>query len=250
MKRIIKNINNNKLYQLGKRIHGDKIFSSANNLTKAEMSKEAKRYDVLNFLAEKINAQNYLEIGIGNPDNNYNLIKIKNKYAVDPGVEFELNLADFKITSDEFFLQLNENKLEISNEIKFDIIFIDGLHLAYQVERDIINSIQFLSDNGFIVLHDCNPPTEYHARETYNFINGPAEGFWNGTTWKAFVQARTEYYSCCIDSDWGVGVLSKNARPCLNKFSFNENPYFDFNIFNEKRAEHLNLLSFDQFSAC
>lgn len=238
------------LYLLGLQFNSDSTFALAGQLTKDELAKNVKRHDVINFLAEKVNAQKYLEIGIGNPENNFNLINITDKYAVDPGVEFEINLADFKMTSDEFFLQLKENKLAIPNDIKFDIIFIDGLHLAYQVERDINNSFQFLSDKGFIVMHDCNPPTEYHARETYNFTNGPAKGFWNGTTWKAFVKARTECYSCCIDSDWGVGILSRQARPCFNILSHNENPFFDFKFFNDKRSEQLNLLTFDQFSKC
>lgn len=248
MKHIIKKINDNKLYLLGKRFYSDAAFAAASQLTQEEMAKNPKRHEVINFLSSKINAQNYLEIGVRNPDDNFNLINIKNKYSVDPGFEFELNPVDFKMTSDEFFLQLKENRLSILNDIKFDIIFIDGLHLAYQVEKDILNSVQFLSENGFIVMHDCNPPTEYHARETYNFVNSPADGFWNGTTWKAFVKARTTYYSCCIDSDWGVGILSKKNWPCFNILPNNENIFFDFNIFKNKRAEQLNLLSFDKFS--
>ncbi len=248
MKHIVKNIQQNKLYQLGRRFNNDKAFASVSELTQKEMAKNPKRHDVINFLSGKINAQYYLEIGVRNPDDNFNLVNIKNKYSVDPGFEFESNPVDFKITSDEFFLQLNENKLSILNDIKFDIIFIDGLHLAYQVEKDILNSIQFLSEDGFIVMHDCNPPTEYHARETYDFVNSPADGFWNGTTWKAFVKARTIYYSCCIDSDWGVGILSKKNRTCFSILPNNENAYFDFNIFSENRKEQLNLLSFDVFS--
>ena len=248
MKSIIKNIQNNKLYYLGKRYTNDATFISTKLLTEKEIAKKTKRHNVINFLSDKINAQHYLEIGVRNPDDNFNLINIKNKYSVDPGFEFELNPADFKMKSDEFFLQLNENKLSISNDIKFDIIFIDGLHLAYQVEKDISNSIQFLSENGFIVMHDCNPPTEFHARETYDFVISPADGFWNGTTWKAFIKARTIYYSCCIDSDWGIGVLSKKNRPGFNILPNNENVYFDFNIFINEREEQLNLRSFDKFS--
>jgi hypothetical protein len=95
-------------------------------LTQEEMAKKPKRYDIINFISSKINAQYYLEIGVRNPDDNFNLINIKNKYSVDPGFEFESNPVDFKLTSDEFFFQLNENKLSISNDIRFDIIFIDG----------------------------------------------------------------------------------------------------------------------------
>ncbi len=239
---------NEELYRLGQRFNNDPTFISVNLLSQQEMEKNFKRYDVINFLAGEIDAQHYLEIGVGNPENNFNLITIKNKYSVDPGVEFELNAADFKMTSDEFFLQLNKQTLSLPHDIKFDIIFIDGLHLANQVEKDIGNSMQHLSENGFIVMHDCNPPTEYHARETYHFINGPANGFWNGTTWKAFINARTKYHSCCIDSDWGVGILSKTNRQGFNLLLQNENPYFDFNVFNNNRSEQLNLLSFETFS--
>ncbi len=248
MQHIVKKIHDNKLYQLGRKFNNDATFGSVNKLTQEEMAKNPKRYDVINFLSAKINAQHYLEIGVRNPEDNFNLIDVKNKYSVDPGFEFESNPVDFKLTSDEFFLQLNENKLSISNDIKFDIIFIDGLHLAQQVEKDILNSIHFLAENGVIVMHDCNPPTEYHARESYNFVSGPADGFWNGTTWKAFLKARTIYYSCCIDSDWGVGLLSKKNRSCFNILPGNENPYFEFALLNNKRKELLNLLSFDQFS--
>ncbi|MEO7523343.1 MAG: class I SAM-dependent methyltransferase [Ferruginibacter sp.] len=248
MKHIIKNIQHNKLYQLGRRFNSDEAFKSVSQLSQEEMAKNPKRHDVINFLAAKYGAQTYLEIGVRNPADNFNLVNIREKYSVDPGFEFESNPVDFKLTSDDFFLQLNENKLSISTDIKFDIIFIDGLHLAYQVDRDIKNSMQFLSEHGFIVMHDCNPPTEYHARETYNFVNSPADGFWNGTTWKAFVKARTMYYSCCIDTDWGVGILSKQSRPCFNVLENNENPYFDFNILNTTRKEQLNLVTYHEFS--
>lgn len=235
--------------RLGENFSNDATFGSAKLLSQLEQLKTPLRYDIINFLSEKIQAQNYLEIGVRNPDDNFNLINIKNKYSVDPGLEFILNPVDFKMTSDEFFLQLKENKLNISKEIKFDIIFIDGLHLADQVEKDIANSIQFLSEDGCMVIHDCNPPTEYHARETFGFHNSPAGDVWNGTTWKAFVKVRTMYYSCCIDSDWGVGIISKKDRPCFNILQTNENKFFEFSVFNAKRIEQLNLLSFEKFSS-
>ena len=74
----------------------------------------------------------------------------------------------------------------MDKNIKFNVIFIDGLHVAEQVERDIKNALKYIKDDGFIVLHDCNPPTEFHASETYDFHLSPSQGYWNGTTWKAF----------------------------------------------------------------
>ena len=51
-----------------------------------------------------------------------------------------------------------------------------------------------------------------HARETFNYHFSPAGGYWNGTTWKAFMKWRFNavIHSCSIDSDSGVGILSKN----------------------------------------
>lgn len=248
MQRIIKNLNENRLYQLGRRFYNEPTFAAVRMLTQLEMSKEPMRYDIINFIAKKTKANYYLEIGVRNPDDNYNRINIKNKFSVDPGVEFEADTIDFKITSDDFFASLDKGSLRISAEIRFDIIFIDGLHLAEQVDRDILNASKYLSENGFIILHDCSPPTEHHARETYQFDSGPAEGFWNGTTWKAYLKARTTYYSCCIDSDWGVGILSKQNRGCFNLLPHNNNPFFEFHVLDRGRKEQLNLVSFSEFS--
>ena len=52
------------------------------------------------------------------------------------------------MTSDEFF----EN-----NEIYFDCIFIDALHIYEQVRKDILNSVKFLNTHGIIIIHDCLP---------------------------------------------------------------------------------------------
>ena len=80
------------------------------------------------------------------------------------------------MTSDNFF------KLNLQ---KFDLIFIDGLHQANQVEKDIQNSIQFLSENGTIILHDANPETEL-----CQLIPRQSE-YWLGDTWKAIVKYRS-----------------------------------------------------------
>jgi len=96
------------------------------------------------------------------------------------------------------------------------------------------------------VLHDCNPPTEWYAREDYYFNMTPAKGHWNGTTWKAFVKWRSnsEVQSCCVDSDWGIGILSKTAA--IGASIKSSNPFFEFDIFANDRKNYLNLIDFDQ----
>lgn len=242
--------NNKKIqerYKLGKLLETDKYYANTQRETSNEGLKRPFRYDVINYILNTFKRETtYLEIGVRNPEDNFNKIKATQKKSVDPGFENSENPVDFKMTSDVFFEKLKNNQI-LSNKTKFDVIFIDGLHLAEQVERDIENSLKHLKEDGFIVMHDCNPPTEFHARETYEYKLSPSKGYWNGTTWKAFFKYRkkTKYYSCCIDTDWGVGIISKDKN--IGSFSKIENPYFEFKTFENNRKESLNLISFEEF---
>lgn len=231
---------------IGKNFLADKYVLLSKELKVKEFSKSPLRSDIINYLASVINAEKYLEIGVRNPSDNFDKIKIRQKFSVDPGIEYDLNPVDFKMTSDDFFSKLKKGKLEnISPKEKFDVIFIDGLHISYQVKNDILNSLDHISEKGFIVLHDCNPPTEFHARETYDFYKSPAGGNWNGTTWKAFYEARFKYSSCCVDTDWGIGIISKKKYSCFNVLTNTKNEFYEFNTFSENRKTDLNLIDFD-----
>ena len=212
--------------------------------TQIEIAKEPKRTEVINYLLSLFSRDTvYLEIGVRNPNDNFNHIKAEKKYSVDPGIEYKENPVDFQMTSDAFFEKLKQNAI-LSSDIKFDVIFIDGLHLADQVDRDITNAFHYLKDDGFIVLHDCNPPTQWHAREEHAYYGSPAKNFWSGTTWKAFAKWRInpDVYSCCVDSDWGIGILSKAHN--IGESTKNINPFYEFHILEKNRKEQLNLIDF------
>ena len=108
----------------------------------------ASTISIINHLIEKNNFQNYLEVGVHEGEN-YKNINVKRKVGVDPK-PLTTNTSVLKLTSDQFFEK---------NKLKFDIIFIDGLHLEHQVDKDIKNSLNFINENGIIVMHDCNPPS-------------------------------------------------------------------------------------------
>lgn len=195
------------------------------------------RIQIINYLIQKNNFKSYLEIGVRNPDDCFNKIICDLKHGVDPGYEGDFKF-DFKMTSDEFFNQ---------NDNKYDLIFIDGSHIDYQVEKDIYNSLMSLNDGGFLVLHDCYPPTIYHQREDYGDNSTSAGGYWNGTVWKAFVKVRSELkdiFSCVVDCDWGVGIITKtkNPNPIVN-----ENVYFSYREFEKNVKYYLNLISPNEF---
>lgn len=234
-------------YDLGNRLLNDPYHIEGAKSSIVEINKTPFRFEVINYILKYLDKEtNYLEIGVRYPEANFNKIVSKYKVSVDPGIENIENPVDYKLTSDEFFRQLNSDEI-LNRNVKFDVIFIDGLHLAEQVERDIDNSLCFLNENGFIILHDCNPPTVFHASETYLYDMSPSKDYWNGTTWKAFFKfrRRSDFFSCCIDSDWGIGVISKKIN--LGIPTIVRNPYFEYNILNQNRNDSLNLISFEEF---
>lgn len=237
-------------HRIGKRVFLDDYFKKTAALSALENSKLPRRTHIINYFVKLVEAQYYLEIGVRNPRKNFDKIACANKFSVDPGVEFEDNPVDFKMTSALFFEKLKSDQLKIKAQAKFDVIFIDGLHISDQAERDILNSIEFLSENGVIIMHDCNPPSEFHQREQYGFKNSPATAFWNGTTWKAFykVRHRTDLFSICFDCDWGVAVIAKKKYPLFNTIEDKmQNEFYEYSVLNKYRKDHLNLNSFDQW---
>ena len=95
-------------------------------------------------------------------------------------------------------------------------------------------------------MHDCNPPTQFHAAEDFNYKLSPSKTYWNGTTWKSFFKnrKRTDIFSCCIDTDWGVGIISKTKNLGLPTTINNE--FYEYKILEENRKESLNLISFEE----
>lgn len=203
-----------------------------------DLLKSMRRYEIINTIIERRfpNACRYLEVGVADPSQCFNKIKAAYKVSVDPNIEVKDANVTFKGTSDEFFSQ---------NKEQFDVCFLDGLHLAHQVWKDIQNSMECLSENGMIVLHDTNPPNWMRAHSDHeDYLANPRE--WNGSVWKALYQART-YFHCAIitvDSDEGCSIISKNksALPIEDV-----NPFFDYGIMKNDRQYHLGLVSVDDF---
>ena len=67
---------------------------------------------------------------------------------------------DAPISGNQYIQESDDYFSSLDKTIKYDLIFIDGLHLEHQVDKDINNSLNHLSENGVIIIHDCNPITE------------------------------------------------------------------------------------------
>ena len=108
-----------------------------------------KRHAFINKAISKYTNCNYLEIGVENNDVFNSIpLKLKNKYGVDPVCG-----GNYRLTSDAFF--------EEYKHLKFDVIFIDGLHHYLQCQKDAINSINSLNKKGVIFFHDMLPQNSY-----------------------------------------------------------------------------------------
>jgi hypothetical protein len=160
------------------------------------------RTEIINGLITKHGYEDYLEIGVNTPSQpgyNWEGVKAISKWGVDPNVD-----TTFKMTSDEFFEKMTQHY--------YDIVFVDGLHIFEQAYRDIINSLKWLSPNGTIVVHDCNPVTEITQRRER------ASDAWHGDVWKAIVKLRMEEIGLTIhtvDTDEGCAIIRRVVKFCF-----------------------------------
>lgn len=190
-----------------------------------------RRYDIINYLIEQSGYRTYLEIGVDNPANNFDRVLAKHKTGVDPAG----NCA-YRMTSDDFF--------ERHPDVKWDIIFIDGLHTSAQSAVDIKNALSHLGQGGSIVVHDCNPPTEWHTRPLEQFQADRSA--WNGTTYKALVGVKQTNLGLSIhtvDTDWGCGIIQDPNRIDFKMPSHE----FTWDEFDSHRKQLLNLIGVEEF---
>jgi len=197
-----------------------------------------QRFEIINSFIKKYNFINYLEIGVYRGQC-IREISAPHKDGVDPGTEGQtVPEVNYPMTSDDFF------DLIRGHDIKYDIIFIDGLHHSEQVDKDIDNALNHLVNNGIIVLHDCSP-----EKEEYSFvprITGP----WNGDVYKSVLKFRQKYNHSyfTVDTDCGCGVIIKdnNNQIICDKESLQQG-LNSWNYFDQNRKQLLNLISVDEF---
>lgn len=196
-----------------------------------------KRTDIINLLFEKYNFKSYLEIGVSDPTDNFDKINAILKHSVDP---IPNGKYTYNMVSDDFFKQCDINQ-------KYDVIFIDGLHTEDQSYKDVLNSIDHLNDDGFIVMHDCNPENEYISRNYEEYLKDL--DMWSGDVYKAFIKLKRLLikWSCfVVNEDYGCGILTKRDI-IQNSISELDISNLTFDDFDKNRNELLQLITFDDY---
>ena len=177
----------------------------------------------------------YLEIGVSRGQA-FQRISADVKIAVDPAFNLTdrtRELADaqarvthyFEMTSDAFF----ENETALLAQHPIDVALIDGLHTFEQVVRDVEYTVDHLSDDGVIFLHDCNPPFELAGRRAESWDDFMAQqsgllkiGVWNGDVWKAIVALRStrpDLIVGVLKCDQGVGFVRKGTPDSMLSYT-------------------------------
>ncbi len=185
------------------------------------------RWDLINQVIELKEFSSYLEIGCDD-DHAFSQIKLKDKIGVDPN-----SGGNFRGTSDEFFLK---------NKRKFDCIFIDGLHEYDQVNKDILNSLENLSKNGIILLHDCLPKSlNQQAVPRHQWV-------WNGDVWKCIVKFRCrddlDIVTCKIDQ--GISIIRKIENKKKLSLTIKDYKKLKFKNFYHNHKEYMRIMEYNE----
>ena len=94
-----------------------------------------------------------------------------------------------------------------ANPLRADIVFIDAWHAYDDSVRVLDLALSFLTQGGWIVMHDCDPPDLDAAGPPKELVTM----LWCGDTWRAFVDVTSALPAGCewfvVESDLGIGVV-------------------------------------------
>ena len=146
----------------------NKDHFKTNVIDNLEVQQVPEEYSKLLLFLKEVNAESYLEVGVGKGGSFLLNTLIQKNLKVSHAVDlctYHLN-QDVDINNKIEYLRKNTN-LDVnffnmssddfysSNTNKYDIIFVDADHSYRGVAKDVFNSIPFISDKGgYIILHD------------------------------------------------------------------------------------------------
>lgn len=207
------------------------------------------RIDLIQKIINAKRAKTYLEIGIFNGAC-FVPIESETKIGVDicPPVKKVADILSdqvkyFQMTSDEFF----ETQNSLFAETKIDVAFIDGFHSYKQSLKDVENCLKYLSEDGVIVMHDCNPPTQkagtpfksYEEKDSTRFV-----GDWMGDVWKTIVYLRSvrgNLNVIVLGVETGLGIITRAKGENMLNFTPEDIERMTYADLKEKREPLLNM---------
>lgn len=174
------------------------------------MNHSARR---LNVIAEALGCQSYLEIGVAEGETFLD-VNVEKRTGVDPYFCFNHEAYDgkdgvrlYQTTSDEFF----KGK---PTEVKYSLIYIDGLHTYEQTYRDIINSLLHSHSETVILIDDTVPcdvfSTSRYPEDCIRLRHKFGSSFneqWHGDTYKVVPLLRL------FNPHYNLATITDNGNP-------------------------------------
>ena len=220
--------------------------------------------DIINRLLERLDKKkqsSYLEIGVDR-GLTFSEVKAETKHGVDPYGAFPG--ITHRMTSQMYF---SMNYYFYKH--KYDVVFIDGCHMAYIIEQEVKEAFNILNNNGYIILHDTYPleqtaqdviqeEYERYFKNVYEeklahhdaFPSDHALQQWigyNGDSWKVVS-------SLIETTDLEIYTIKDSCCSIIKKGNFNKIPYkrsksknfndYKWNDFNDEAMMSVSFLDF------
>jgi hypothetical protein len=181
------------------------------------------RAEVVQRFLDLYRSPAYLEIGVFQGET-FRRVQAAHKVAVDPAFQFDpaaesaaTGMAEYhQTTSDQYFGKI------ISNDLRFDVIYLDGLHTFEQTLRDLLNALAVLRPNGTIIIDDTIPNSYHAALSDWALFTkmlqrtGSDDHSWMGDVYRLvyFIQTFLQQYSyATVEENHGQTVLWRQPRP-------------------------------------
>jgi len=155
----------------------------------------------------------------------FHSITAAHKVAVDPHFKFDVELAKSDpanqnceynaVKSDAYFASKKD-------DVKFDVVFIDGLHTFDQTLKDLLNAMSCVTDNGIIVVDDVIPSSyaasfpELEKAQRFWEIVPQDKGSWMGDVFRLtfFVEQYMPFYEyATVQENHGQMIMWRGQRP-------------------------------------
>jgi hypothetical protein len=207
-----------------------------------------KKFDIINVLGQRFKLGSYLEICT--PTTGLTFDKVsetiypKKVRLIYRSSEISNNLEGktFHTASHSSSDFLNLIYQMGNGSPIFDTIFIDSWHSYSASSMDLTGAWRLLRPNGFLVVHDCNPPSMEAACP--DFVTGE----WCGETYRAYIDflcLRPDASFLTVDTDYGCGVVQKLASSQNSADSYLETlqTWLIWNAIGDSHAERYNFFS-------
>jgi hypothetical protein len=144
----------------------------------------------LNRLAAALGCRSYLEIGV-EMGQTLLQVRVEQRTGVDPQFKFDWEkhhgrdgMQLHACSSDHFFASLDP-------EVRYDLIFIDGLHTFEQTYRDIVHALRHSHPRTALLIDDTVPSDVFSScRDQDQCLDlraqfgNPNDNSWHGDTYK------------------------------------------------------------------